>query len=294
MCSPSNLSLDFRILLTLKERGLGLSGTLGPYISIVFILLVLFQPTYHVLNSKEICKEVKEDPRLKVFKKEWFEGKDCLDIGCNQGLITISIAKEYCCRSIRGIDIDANLVNSAYWNLKRISKLVSTSSQSSIASESELSKRVNGSLEQSTVPTNEDSGLPQNDLLNRVSFQKENFVERVCPHSEEYDVILCLSVSKWIHLNWGDDGLVTLFSNVWRLLRPGGIFVLEPQPWKSYQKNYRVSETATFNYNNIVFYPCLFQEILLDKIGFKTVENITESLPGSVTGFDRPIFVLRK
>ena len=32
-----------------------------------------------------------EDPRLKVFKKEWFEGKDCLDIGCNSGMVTIQI-----------------------------------------------------------------------------------------------------------------------------------------------------------------------------------------------------------
>lgn len=28
---------------------------------------------------------------MKVLKKEWFEGKDCLDIGCNSGLITITI-----------------------------------------------------------------------------------------------------------------------------------------------------------------------------------------------------------
>lgn len=32
-----------------------------------------------------------EDPRLRVLKKSWFEGKDCLDIGCNCGVITIQI-----------------------------------------------------------------------------------------------------------------------------------------------------------------------------------------------------------
>lgn len=29
-----------------------------------------------------------------------------------------------------------------------------------------------------------------------------------------------LSVTKWIHFNWGDDGLITLFVKIWRLLRP--------------------------------------------------------------------------
>lgn len=35
-----------------------------------------------------------EDPRLKVMKKEWFQGKDCLDIGCNSGVMTIHIGKK--------------------------------------------------------------------------------------------------------------------------------------------------------------------------------------------------------
>ncbi|KAM1221588.1 hypothetical protein ACFX13_009436 [Malus domestica] len=34
---------------------------------------------------------MEEDARLKVFKKERFEGKDCPDIGCNYGIMTIQI-----------------------------------------------------------------------------------------------------------------------------------------------------------------------------------------------------------
>ena len=36
-----------------------------------------------------------EDPRLKVLRKEWFEDKDCLDIGCNSGIITIQIGNKF-------------------------------------------------------------------------------------------------------------------------------------------------------------------------------------------------------
>ncbi|CAK7337451.1 unnamed protein product [Dovyalis caffra] len=75
---------------------------------------------------------------------------------------------------------------------------------------------------------------------------------------------------------------------------PGGILVLEPQPWQSYEKNRRVSETAAMNYRTIMFRPESFREILLDKIGFRRVEDITAGLSGSKTGFDRPIFCLWK
>ncbi|KAG6589936.1 putative RNA methyltransferase, partial [Cucurbita argyrosperma subsp. sororia] len=68
---------------------------------------------------------------------------------------------------------------------------------------------------------------------------QQNFIFSQYPPEKHYDTILCLSVAKWIHQNWGDVG--------WRLLPPGGrqggILVLEP-PWKSYEANYSVSEIA--------------------------------------------------
>eukprot|EP00262_Sarcandra_glabra_P008627 TRINITY_DN22211_c0_g1_i1.p1 TRINITY_DN22211_c0_g1~~TRINITY_DN22211_c0_g1_i1.p1 ORF type:complete len:281 (-),score=49.92 TRINITY_DN22211_c0_g1_i1:70-912(-) len=257
---------------------------------------------YKSYYGYRIGHNLKEDPRLAVLKKEWFEGKDCFDIGCNEGLITISIAKKFCCRSILGIDIDGGLVETAKWNLRRLAKKERANSKSMNIFESD-SERTNGrehrvpptSLNEDTVSFARNSSPPnEGNLLDRVSFRKENFVESLHACSAKYDTILCLSITKWIHLNWGDNGLITLFVKIWRLLRSGGILVLEPQPWQSYKKKRVVSEITTMNFSNIVFGPELFQEILLDKIGFRSVENITDALQGSSAGFDRPIFVFRK
>ncbi|GMP59776.1 hypothetical protein CsSME_00022920 [Camellia sinensis var. sinensis] len=46
---------------------------------------------YRNYYGYRVGQDLEEDPRLKVLKKEWFEGKDCLDIGCNNGTITITI-----------------------------------------------------------------------------------------------------------------------------------------------------------------------------------------------------------
>ncbi|KAK3003424.1 hypothetical protein RJ639_018689 [Escallonia herrerae] len=245
---------------------------------------------YRNYYGYRIDQELKEDPRIKVLKKEWFEGKDCLDIGCNSGVITITIAKKFCCRSILGIDIDSARIEDAYWNLRNMK--MSDRKMRKRISEVEGAGDVNGVQHLVNEPPSEDpaSSIP----LDNVSFRKENFVQSSRPSEERYDTIICFSVTKWIHLNWGDDGLITLFSKIWRLLQPGGVFILEPQPWISYKKNHQVSEIASHNYFNIKLHPECFQDILLDKIGFRTVENITSRLPGSKSGFDRPILAFWK
>lgn len=60
------------------------------------------------------------DSRLKAFIRhpELFLQKDILDIGCNIGHITLSVARDLRARSITGIDIDRTLINIARKNIK--------------------------------------------------------------------------------------------------------------------------------------------------------------------------------
>ena len=54
-------------------------------------------------------------------------------------------------------------------------------------------------------------------LYGRVNFRTENYIEQSEPSTvkqEQFDMILCLSTIKWVHLNFGDVGLKTLFLKV--------------------------------------------------------------------------------
>jgi hypothetical protein len=50
-----------------------------------------------------------------------------------------------------------------------------------------------------------------------------------------FNVVCLFSVTMWIHLNHGDDGLLSFLERSAELLRPEGSLVVEPQPWKCYK-----------------------------------------------------------
>ncbi len=59
-----------------------------------------------------------EDPRIRVMDPEWFRGKEVLDLGCNTGHLTLSIAKNLLPARIVGFDIDPALIHAARQNIR--------------------------------------------------------------------------------------------------------------------------------------------------------------------------------
>lgn len=61
-----------------------------------------------------------EDDRLKVLAErlDLFYGKDVLDIGCNIGHVTFSVARDFGAKSVVGMDIDRKLINIARKNVQ--------------------------------------------------------------------------------------------------------------------------------------------------------------------------------
>ena len=132
-----------------------------------------------------------------------------LDIGCNCGVFTIEVAKMGV-KKIVGIDLDASLILKARQIIDR--KYKSTLSSSTF-------------FLKANIITDFSFGI-----------------------TSTYDTILCMSVTKWIHYNWGDEGIINLFRKVYSLLNPGGYFILEPQPWRSYEKKKNLNPVCLFLY----------------------------------------------
>ncbi|XP_051517015.1 7SK snRNA methylphosphate capping enzyme-like [Myxocyprinus asiaticus] len=275
------------------------------------------------------------DPRLAVFRPEWFRGKKVLDVGCNTGRITLAIARHWSPNHILGVDIDDALVRTARQNLRHfLSELCGQQSDGTQPGESARQtedaavagegSEVRGRGELGLTPLMHlqlewVQGLSRFPLSftrcrgpiatppimphvpglfpSNVSFLKGNYVPdsdaAVMSQCEEYDVIMCLSLTKWVHLNFGDAGVQRLFQRIYRHLLPGGVLILEPQPWSSYARRKRLTEVTHRNYNSIRLKPDQFSSFLTADVGFSSYELIAtpRSCP---TGFQRPIYLFHK
>ena len=193
-------------------------------------------------------------PRLSVLRQHArtiLHGAAVIDIGCNDGSLTAAISEEFGTASMLGVDIDAGLIESAV-------------------------KRFGGT--------------------SRLRFQlgewgKQNAMDGLDSQRGVFDVVTCFSVTKWIHLQHGDVGILRLFRQVQHALKPGGVFILEPQPMKSYRKVYCLSEAMRARYRAMQLDPASF-------IPFLTCGALQPGfeLRGvySAQGSSRKVFVLQK
>ncbi|CEF62035.1 7SK snRNA methylphosphate capping enzyme [Strongyloides ratti] len=232
------------------------------------------------------------DPRLTLFPKNFFKSKKILDIGCNVGAVTLGIAKNFEPQMILGIDIDSHLIGVARKNIRHYCD-----------KDIEIKGLYPASFFQENGKLREDLGhedniFSVNHFPNNVWFQHENYVLESDFHLEaveqEYDVILALSITKWIHMNFGDDGMKRFFKRIFLHLNLGGKLVLESQDFKSYYKKAKQDKELLKNYKEIKFKPEEFKEYLLsDEVGFIKHEEL--GIPeGSGEGYGRMIEVFTK
>uniref|UniRef100_A0A224YSI3 RNA methyltransferase n=1 Tax=Rhipicephalus zambeziensis TaxID=60191 RepID=A0A224YSI3_9ACAR len=232
-----------------------------------------------------------EDPRLKAMKAEWFRGRDVLDIGCNVGHLTLSLARDFAPRKVIGLDIDGGLIRAARRNVRHYLT-------AALAGEMRFPVSMaicHGPIAAAALPGRQAESVA---FPNNVFFVEGNYImdneAQLEAQQEEFDMILCLSLTKWVHLNWGDDGVRFLFKRMYRQLRPGGRMLLEAQPFHSYAKKKKLTETTFKNYHAITLRPEKFNEYLLSpEVGFAKCELVATPSHAS-KGFQRPLYLFTK
>lgn len=139
-----------------------------------------------------------------------------LDVGCNAGTFT-QLFYEFLAQKkptqnivVLGIDIDATLIERA--------------TESNKYKQNVIYKCCN------IMQSNADDADSFNITNHLKSYGKTRF-----------DVVCCLSITMWIHLNNGDAGLQEFLNSMTQFCE---ILVIEPQPWKCYQNAVRRMKRA--------------------------------------------------
>lgn len=216
-----------------------------------------------------------EDVRLSALMNyaDLFNGKELLDIGCNDGSLTIALAKRFSINFIVGIDIDAKLIARARNNVTLETQAIQNNNDKNVTIETKF---------------------PQNIAFKQFNYvlSNDNLLDLEEPR---YDTILCLSVTKWIHLNFGDDGLTRAFKRMHRSLKENGTLILEAQNWNSYKRRKTLTPEINVHFKNIKLRPEHFHEYLLSsEVGFVSSHAIELSAEHSAEGFKRPIIAYTK
>ncbi|KAF9426140.1 hypothetical protein BGZ76_002885 [Entomortierella beljakovae] len=268
------------------------------------------------------------DLRLEFLKPNWFQGKKVLDIGCNSALLTVFIALHYKPLKIQGVDIDPSLIGKAQtFVLKTFSQLSPqsyTQSRSEKPSKKKKEKKKRHDNDANNNNSNDDDRgdvkyeayfpkalhrihgflpVPEATTITKTLFPHNiefRIVDWVTEHdnqeanSSQWDVILGFSLTKWIHLHHGDDGLKKFFQKVYNSLSPGGIFLLESQAFDTYNRRSKITKEMESIYKSIEFRPDQFKDYLLSNHGgFKECILLGHS-EGQAKNFNRDIYLYRK
>lgn len=116
---------------------------------------------------------------------------------------------------------------------------------------------------------------------NNVRFVAEDWI-LTPPGANKVNVILALSVLKWIHLHHLDEGLRTFFRKCARCLDRDGYLIVEVQPWKSYLQAVKGAKSPLLkkNLDLLCFRPTDF-ESLAEQEGF-ALQTRDETLPRAI------------
>jgi len=195
-----------------------------------------------------------------------------LDIGCNNGAVAGHLLLRHGVKSVVGVDVDEELI------LKSRSHVNFMLSRLRPGDRTDPGRRREEWFPVSSVRRHGPRIAPV-EVCGRGRFWCGDYVTAVDPVASSssagggYDVVIALSVVKWVHLAHGDAGLRRFFEKVAANVQPWGYFLLEPQGWESYGRAVGKNPALRGVFEGIRVRPGEGMEGLVAECGFRVVKR---------------------
>ncbi|GAA5903450.1 hypothetical protein JCM6882_006551 [Rhodosporidiobolus microsporus] len=214
-----------------------------------------FRPASSSADASSLPTPDELEGRLALLDPSLFRDKNLLDLGTNAGKIPLDALQHFGAKSVTGVDIDPLLIED--------SKVVAR-----------------------------ERGIEDDDVRCRFFagdfMRPEWLAEFVQQQAEPFDVVTLFSVTKWLHLHNGDEGMERLYRSLYALLPPGGVVVIEPQEWDNYKRAVKKNKDLRETFKALKMRPPFEDEM---KVAGFSLETRIEREEG---GFSRPLLVWRK
>ncbi|KPV76797.1 uncharacterized protein RHOBADRAFT_51788 [Rhodotorula graminis WP1] len=232
------------------------------------------------------------DGRLSLLDPALFRGRTLLDIGTNSGKIALDALECLGAARVVGVDIDPLLIDdcwaaAAARGLKdgdpRVDFL-----QGNIMLDGWF-ERFQVEMRTRAASASSGSGAPpikDERPVAEPAADESPAIEP--PAAARFDVVTLFSITKWLHLHHGDEGMLRLFGSLYTFLPVGGIVIIEPQEWDNYKRAVKRNKDLRDVFKRIELRPPFERE--MEAAGF-VLEKHIEREEG---GFSRPLLVWRK
>lgn len=257
----------------------------------------------HYYDRRHGSIDASKDDRLPVIHgacKRFTSSFSLLDVGCNDGALTMQFAQMQNCSAAVGVDIDSALILKARdalrqqaFRAKRLERGQGDAPISCRVVQGRLPSKPPRTIASSESATNT-SSIENPSFPFNLTFRCEDFASeeptRTAGEVSQYDVILCLSVTKWVHLAGGDEALKRFFARVKKCLKPGGMMILEPQLNRSYKlARQKGLADKSMTFERLKLRPDLFKDYLLKEAGFSNMDMLRDKKSEKGRSFNRPI-----
>ena len=218
----------------------------------------------HTGNYVDYYLRRNNDDRPEYFQSQYFENSSVCDYGCHNGNFSFALFEKFhdIIKRYDGIDVQNECILNAQKALVQ-----------------KVKDPTHNKIDYTKLFFQLGNWVDDNDICESVS-------------TGEYNVILVLSVLKWIHLYHGDKGVKRFLQRVYNRLLPNGYLFIEPQERQSYIKT--VKEFSGFieeNYKGLHIDPENLKPHL-EEIGFHFVNIVKSKKHGQ--SFNREILLFQK